>query len=676
MAQHRRPVQPIKAEGKGVREPENGNSRKWNHLHLIFLLLLNSILLTFFIGVVLFFYIKLDIPDISSLSSYRPPVASTILDNHNEPVDRVFTDFRYVVPLSRMPDLLPKAFVAAEDARFFEHPGVDTWSILRALLHNIRVQGRAQGGSTITQQVTRSLLLTPEKTYIRKITEAILAYRLDTLLSKNEILHIYLNQIYLGAGSYGVAAAALTYFGKEVNQLNLAEISLLAGLPQAPSRYSPLKHFNEAKKRQVYVLNRMAADGFITPTAARKAYATPLNLARTAAAKAENQYFLQHVRNYVENKYGREMLHTGGLTIYTTMDQSLQRQAGQAIKHGVEAWKIRQKKKAGASGPQAALVAVEVGSGRIRAIIGGTDFSATQFDRAVQARRQPGSAFKPLIYAAAFGRGMTPATVVIDEPLDLPGLVPGLNWQPKNFDNKFSGPTTLRNALIQSRNIVTIKVLQEIGLPAVIGLARKMGIESPLTPNLSLALGSSGLSLLELTSAYTVFANSGKLARPIFINKIVDRDGNILEENMPLKKAALDARSAYLITHLLQLVIKEGTGRKADGLGIPAAGKTGTTDRNLDAWFIGYTPTLAAGVWFGFDDNLPLGPRETGGLAAAPVWLDFMQQAKASFQPGGDFVVPEGITFMPVDRESGGANNEEGDAESVLPEPYQQDKQP
>ncbi len=650
------------AKQKTTRPPKK---RIWNHLHLIALLVAMSFFLTLFIGVLLFAFISLDIPDVNSLAAYKPPVSTVILDDHGDPIDTIYTQNRTVIGLDEMPDLLPRAFIAAEDARFYNHKGLDGWSILRALIHNIIKGERSQGGSTITQQVARSLLLTPEKTYSRKIKEAILAYRIDKVLRKNEILHIYLNQIYLGAGAYGVEAAAQTFFGKHVKELNLAEIALLAGLPQAPSRYSPFNNLKLTKKRQAYVLNRMAEDGYISATAAQKAFKQILLWGPKSQADPKAfAYFIQHVRNYVEQKYGAQLLTSGGLTIHTTMNQALQKAADRAANRGIKAWQKRHKSITEPATPEAALIALDTQSGQVKAVTGGTDFSKTQFNRAIQARRQPGSAFKPLIYAAALLQGFTPASLIVDEPIALRGNFPGKTWKPRNFSNKFYGPTTLRDGIVYSRNIVTIKVLQQIGISRAIQLARHFGITSPLTEDLSLALGSSGISLLELTSAYSIFANKGLFGVPIFITKIIDRHGNIIEENTPERVQVLDSRTAYQITRLLEGVIREGTGKKASGLGIPAAGKTGTTDRNMDAWFIGYTAKLAAGVWMGFDQQVSLGKRETGGIAAAPVWLDFMLAAKKRI-PAGDFTIPEGIVLKSMDLMTGVLDSDESDKISV-----------
>lgn len=614
----------------------------WGHIQVSLFLLAISGLLTMGITATLYLLAALNLPDIGSMADYQPHATTLIFDKDGETIGWSFTENRQLLALDEMPKLLTNAFVAAEDARFFQHQGVDAWSITRALVHNIKDGGRGQGASTITQQVARSLLLSPEKTYTRKIKEAILAYRIDKFLSKEEILHIYLNQIYLGEGAYGVSAAARTYFGKSVKDLTLAEISILAGLPQAPSRYSPFKHFERAKSRQVYVLNRMAEDGFITPTAARKAYLDPLLWAAQTGPPSAAEYFVQQVKNHVSNTYGRELLNEGGLKIYTTLDLDLQKNAANAVQQGIAQWKIRQPK--GGPPPQSALICLEAGSGKVLAMVGGSEFQASQFNRATQARRQPGSAFKPIIYATALEKGFTPNSVIDDSPVEFKsgnGI-----WRPKNYNGRFAGPTTLRNALIHSNNIVTIKLLQTVGTKPTIKLAQDLGITSPLTPNLSLALGSSVLSLMELTAAYSVFADNGQYHPPSLITKIVDRNGNILEQYESKPHQALDPRIAYQITYLLKGVIEEGTAKKAQGIPF-SAGKTGTTDQNIDAWFIGYTPRLVTGVWVGYDKLQSLGKKETGGQAAAPTWLTFMMEA-VNYQASNDFPVPEGITFIPV----------------------------
>jgi penicillin-binding protein 1A len=645
-----------------------GILRAWkcNHIHLSIFLLIIASVLTLFIGAGLYSVAALDVPDISSIASYNPPVTTIFLDDSGEPIAEFYRERRYVVPITAMPELLPVAFVAAEDGRFFQHGGVDGWSVLRAMINNIRSGRRSQGGSTITQQVARSLLLSPEKTYSRKLREAILAYRIDNLLDKEDILYLYLNQIYLGDGAYGIEAAARTYFDKHVAELNLAEISLLAGLPQAPSRYSPFKNFKLAKRRQRYVLNRMAADGYITPDEARQAYRRVLRWkVDKEQKKGVEKYFIEHVRRYVEEMYGRDKLLTGGLVVHTTMKRSLQAAAGASVAKGVNDW--RQRNPGAKKMPQAALLAMEVGSSRVVAMIGGTDFNSSQYNRAVQSKRQPGSAFKPIIYAAALKRTVTPADIILDEPLKLQGNVPGQFWEPKNFSNEYYGRTTVWTGLVHSRNVVSIKILQGVGVGPVKGLADRVGITAKLTDNLSLALGTSGISLLEMTGAYNVFASNGMYRAPLFVSKIVNRHGKVLEKDSGQRgRRALLPRDAYLVTDMLKGVIAAGTGRQARGLPLEAAGKTGTSDHNMDAWFVGYTPELAAGVWIGFDQNVSLGSRETGGRAAAPVWLDFMKRAlRGRSVIKKKFPVPEGVVFLPLNPLTG-AIGAEKNGRSVL----------
>jgi penicillin-binding protein 1A len=396
----------------------------------------------------------------------------------------------------------------------------------------------------------------------------------------------------------------------------------------------------------------MAEEGYITPTAAKKAYEKTLLWNPAKEGPLENNYFIEYVKAYVESKYGSEALLTGGLRIYTTLDQNLQKAANMAIKRGTAKWAIRQSKNADTL-PQAALISMEVKTGYVRAMVGGTDFDKSQFNRATQARRQPGSAFKPFIYAAGLENGMTPATMIVDEPIHFRGATAMQYWEPKNYNNKFEGPTTFRNALVHSRNIPTIKILQQIGATKTIDLARRLGISSPLVKDLSLALGTSGVSPLELTRAYAAFANSGRMPQAVFIEKIVDSHGKVLEEQHSSFSDALDPRVAYQMTHIMEAVISDGTARGISSFGAPAAGKTGTTDQNVDAWFVGYTPDLTTCVWIGHDQNISLGRMETGGLAAAPIWLDFMNQAKATYPPTGGFPLPPGIVMLPLDNATG-----------------------
>jgi len=591
-----------------------------NHTPIIIFLLIICATVTLCIGTTLAWFLSLNIPDIREIDDYRPLVATMVLDKHGRTIDAIYEEYRIVINENKMPGLLPRAFVAAEDSRYWQHGGLDLWSIARAAINNLRSGRRSQGGSTITQQVTRALMLSREKSYFRKLTEAILSYRLDRMLTKQEILTIYLNEIYLGSGAYGVEAAARNYFNKPAQKLNLAEIAILAGLPQAPSRYSPLTHFKRAKSRQRYVLNRMAEDGIISPATARRAYEQKLKLGHPKQNRAINGYFCQYVRAQLEPRYGRKALLRDGLRVFTTLDLDLQNAAAHALRQGTQTIGARHGSK---KSPQGALIALDTSSGRILAMIGGTDYTTSQYNRAVLANRQPGSVFKPLIYAAAFERGIAPDTIIDDKPFSIHNAN-GSVWSPKNYSNKYYGPTSLADGLIHSRNIIAIKLLQKTGVKPVIKLAAKAGITARLKPELPLALGASPVSVLEMTAAYTMFANRGIYHPPVCITRVQDKDGHVSLWQQEQARQVISEQTAGMISSILQRVISQGTGSQARG--IPgAAGKTGTSDNNRDAWFIGYTPRVTAGVWLGYDRNKSLGKGETGGRAAAPVWKQFMQ---------------------------------------------------
>jgi len=692
-----------------------------------------------------FYRITRNLPQITSLKDYQPSIVTTVYADDDSLIAEFYLERRIVVPLEQIPQTLVEAFVSAEDSRFFEHEGIDFLGILRALWKNIKARGIVQGGSTITQQVTKSLLLSPERSFTRKLKEAILAYRIEKYLSKQEILFLYLNQIYLGHGAYGVQAAAQNYFGKNVEELNLAECATLAGLPQAPSRYSPYSHPERAKERQVYVLNRMVADGYITTNQAAEALAYQLDIReRNDLNISSVPYFSEHIRRYLEEKYGEEALYRQGLRVYTTVNVAFQKAAQKAIEKGLyeldkregyrgplkqltpeeiesffkdlqESGEKRQLEKGavvkgvviavsreektvsvrlnGTLGTlplanmewarkpdpeiaygtlleedsktkgwilaleqepevQGALLCMENSTGQVKAMVGGLDFKLSQFNRAIQSRRQPGSAFKPFTYAAALDKGYTPATIIIDSPIIYTDEEMDFKWKPKNYKERFYGPTLLRTALIFSRNVVTIKILRDIGIDYVIDYARRFGITSPLSRDLSLALGSSGVSLLELTNAYSVFANLGELVSPIFITKVLDRQGNILEEHTTQRERVLEKDTAYIMTHLLQEVVKYGTGWRARAVKRPAAGKTGTTNKLQDAWYIGFTPDYVTGVWVGFDDDRTLGKFETGSRAASPIWVTFTSDILKN-KPVNVFTVPENVVFAKIDPKTG-----------------------
>ena len=612
-------------------------------------------------GVASYIYFTRDLPSIEALKNYKPRTLTRFFSEEGETIGEFFIERREVVFLDRIPPHLIQAFIAGEDAKFYSHKGLDYIAIVRALLKNLFSGEIVQGGSTITQQVVKSLLLSSEKSLRRKIREALLAFKMEKNLSKEEILFLYLNQIYLGHGAYGVAAAAETYFGKGIEELNVPESALLAGLTQAPSKDSPFHHPEQARRRQTYVLQRMAEEGFISPEQLTQALQTPLKIAGRPPPLTERApHFVEQVRKYVEEKYGKEGLYEKGLQVYTTLDLDFQRVALETVESGVRAIEKRQTYLS-LNDPlplEAALVCFDLDTGYARAMVGGRDFKRSQFNRVTQAKRQTGSAFKPVVYASALDKGYTPASVIMDSPVVFEWG--DRMWKPKNFGRGFLGPITLRNALTHSVNVVTVKIAQEIGLDYIRDYARRLGISSPLQNNLSMALGSSNLSLYELTRAYAALANQGKLFRPLFVKKILDRDGNLLEENLPLYtpsetsdgESVLSPQTAYLMTNLLEGVVQHGTGWKAKALKRPVAAKTGTTDQFVDAWFIGYTPELVTGVWVGFDDERSLGENETGAHAASPIWVAFMSKVLKE-KPVQDFPIPEGIEFVKIESEKG-----------------------
>jgi penicillin-binding protein 1A len=716
------------------------------------------------IAAILWYLWSSNLPYIGSLREYNPPIITELFSNDGEVIGRFWKEKRIVVSLDQVPKHLINAFVAAEDGGFFEHKGVDFLGICRAFIKNQLAGERKQGASTITQQVARLMLLkSMEKIYKRKAREALLSIQIEKAFSKERILFLYLNEIYLGSGAYGVEVAARTYFDKSASELNLAESAMLAGVYAAPSRYSPINDFRAAKMRQRYALNQMVEEGFITEAQKVEALETPLVI----GADEENTFkkspcFSEHIRRYLEQEYGRDLLYGGGLKVYTTMNLGMQEKAREALEKGlleldkregyrgpvrtllpeeIEAFNEEAEEKLRLDPPeiglivqgvveevddqnnqatitigresgllplsemewarrpdpevayyditvksvgkvlkrgdvilcrvtekaeppyrwllsleqepeaQGAVLAMEVGTGRVKAMVGGRDFYLSQFNRAIQSRRQPGSAFKPVIYSAALDSGMTPATLILDTPY-VSAMDPEEVWRPKNYSDTFYGPTLFRTGLILSRNVITVKILKSIGVNKVIDYARRMGIESELAPDLSLALGSSGLSLQEITTAYSVFANGGLLVKPYFIDRIEDRRGMILEENQPSFKEAIPEDTAYVMTDLLKGVINEGTGWRARALNRPAAGKTGTTNDLRDAWFIGYTTRLVTGVWVGYDDRRPMGKGETGSRAASPVWLYFMSETLED-RPVEDFIAPESVVFANIDAEKG-----------------------
>jgi len=593
-----------------------------------------------------------DLPEVQTLEEYKPSITSRVYSDKNRLLAEFYLENRTPVSLSGVPDQFIQALIATEDTRFYKHRGLDLRGTARAAYRNVRAGRIVEGGSTLTQQLAKILFLTPERSYDRKLKEIVLALKIEQRYTKREILSLYLNQIYFGSGAYGVEAAARIYFKKSAKDLNLTECALLAGLPRSPKHYSPFKEPGQALGRRAFVLNRMVALQVITPAQADEAKKAPLPVQPNITAGGPAPYFVEYIRQKVEERFGSSILYSGGIYVTTSINDDLQTYAEEAVKSGLVRIERRLGKNKSAPSPlQAALIAIEPTTGHIRAMVGGRDFGQSQFNRAWQAYRQPGSAFKPIIYGAALERGFGAADLLDDSPVTYK-LDKKKTWSPENFTRTYQGAVTFRKALAQSLNIPTVRLLEKVGVDEAILYARKIGIKSPLAPYLSLALGSSDMTLLELTSAYGVFANHGVRLEPTAILMITDSTGRVLYSNDAVPHQAIKPDTAYLITNLLRGVIERGTAWKARELGRPAAGKTGTTNDYHDAWFIGYTPGITAGVWVGYDDHRSIGPRETGARAALPIWLDFMKKAHRDTEPE-DFTVPDGIIFKQIDPRTG-----------------------
>jgi penicillin-binding protein 1A len=776
------------------------SKKRWKRgvvFYAIYTFILSALLLLLS-GALLFFYYSRSLPDFTPLKERDLNAYSIVYSEEDEVVGKFLMDNRIPITYEQMPKQLVNAFIAAEDAEFFQHKGVDYKGILRAMFKNLLAGRIVQGGSTITQQVTKTFFLTPKRSLLRKLKEVAYAFGLERDFTKEEILTLYLNNIYLGNGAYGVEAAAESYFNKRVEQLNLAEMAMMAGLVKAPSRYSPVNNFKRAKDRQAYVLTRMTELGLVSQDQKEKALRTPLRIqSRESAYFSKAPYFTEFIRHQVERKYGKEKLYQEGLRIYTTLDLSFQRMAQKSVEmglrnldkrqgfrgplHTLSEKEVREFLKKEAMAPlsqneifegvilskddskkfytvwvgdrkgilpfsemswalkikptpnnrlqkvktpgdllhtgdvvhvrvketpkkeqapvltleqepivQSALLCLDPKTGHVRAMVGGRDFSESQFNRATRSRRQPGSAFKPFIYAAALEKGYTPSTILMDSPVEYSDPDGGTYWAPKNYDKEFKGPITFRNALAHSRNVVTVKILEDIGVGYVLNFIKKLGIESPIKRDLSVALGSSGVSMLEITSGFAVFANGGERIKPIFIKKIVTMKGEVVEENTPyiemgeieekedeeetpespslfLKEKVISVQNAFIMNHLLQGVVQHGTGQRAKVLGRPIAGKTGTSSDYSDAWFIGYTPSLLTGVWVGFDDKTSLGINETGARAALPIWISFMDQALKS-TPVETLNPPKGIKLVRVNIETGLPSD--GDSPETITEAF------
>jgi penicillin-binding protein 1A len=693
------------------------------------------------VGVAVWRELTMDLPNVAELLDYRPPMATRVFASDGTQIGEFYVERRYLVPIAEVPAHVRHAFLAAEDAEFYRHRGIDVAGIVRAAIANVRHGAIVQGASTITQQVVKQLLLSPERSFERKGKELILAMELESKLTKDEIFYLYLNHIYFGARSYGLVAAAREYFDVEPSELSLAQAALLAGLPRAPSRYDPRRHPDAARARQRYVLDRMLAVGFIDADQYRRARAERITIASPKSVSWDAApWYADQVRTLLEQEYGSTFA-TQGLEVQTAVDlrlqgiaeevlrdglRSVERQLGRqrAVRHlpaeDVDEFLDRQRDGRPHQGPQpavvtaatagemrirtpwesgivartdglgaraataafragdvvsvepaspgpdgvmrfaldtrpqieGALIAIDPATGEVKAMVGGVDFHRSQFNRALQARRQPGSAFKPFVYAAAIDHGYTPATVVMDAPISLPDGHRGM-WTPRNFRDRYMGPVTLRTALANSLNSVSVRIALDLGIDTLRDQLRVFGFPTEFPRHASLALGSSEVTLLDLTRAYGVFATLGRRFEPVFVTAVTDAGGRPIDfpGASPRSEPVLNPATAYVVTDLMRGVIESGTAKEARALGRPAAGKTGTTNDAIDAWFVGFTPDLLVGIWVGFDDDRSLGEL-TGGRAATPIWTSFMRRALEG-RPVRDFTPPDGVTLVRVDGETG-----------------------
>jgi len=590
-----------------------------------------------------------DLPHLDKLEIFQPGEPSILYSDRDEPFASLAPEFRIFVPLSRVPKLVQEAILDAEDAQFYRHGAISLKGMARAAIHNLASARLKEGGSTITQQLAKSLFLSAERTLTRKIKEIQLAQEIERIYSKDKILEMYLNTIYFGGGAYGIEAAARTYFGKSAGQLTLAEAAVLGGLPKAPSTYSPFNDLKKTKERRDYVLRRMEKEGHVTAAQARAAKRLPITLAPLFKGRGIAPAFVDYVRKELEPKYGRILLTKGGLRIYSTLNLDMQRAAMDAIRRGLAEIEKAQgpKRKAGAADQgtlEGALVALDPRTGQIRAMVGGRDYARSQFNRAVQARRQPGSAFKPFVYAAAFDHGFNPASLMDDYPVSysIPQNGRMVEWKPENFDHQFRGPVTLRRALEESINVPTVRLLEAVGIEPVISLAHRMGLTSELRREYALALGVSEVSLLELTSAYGVLADGGIRVAPTSLRRVTAPNEDILEASEMAGERVLPEEVEFLVSSVLEGAVERGTAKRARIPGHTVAAKTGTSQDAADLWLMGYTPRLAAGLWVGYDQPRSLGSQESAGRLVAPMWAGFMRRVLYDLPPES-VTIPEGV---------------------------------
>ncbi len=636
-------------------------------------------------------------PPIHTLEDYAPSLTTRVFDSKGTVISELSIEKRALLPLSKIPVDLQNAVIAVEDDAFFKHWGISPKGILRSSVRNLIARRVVQGASTITQQLAKQIFLKPERKFTRKIREVLLALEIERNFSKPEILQLYLNQVYFGEGAYGAQAAARNYFGKEVSEMTLADCALLAGLIRAPRANSPFFKPENARKRRAVVLQRMLDEKLVTLAEANAANAQPIPLVKPLGFDSQAPFFVEHVRRRLEHKFGTATVWRGGLKVYTTLDLDMQKKAEEIMEKALVEFDIKaavehekKLKELLATGEplppeistaplakiQGAFVVIDIKTGAVRAMIGGRD---SHFNRVTQAKRQPGSTFKPFVWAAALGSGMTAASMVDDTPLAfyfdgrdwrlLEGATDQYSinlatqpfaaspdfkiWVPGNYDGKFLGRVTLRRALSQSRNISSINLITQVGPPLVVELAKRVGIRSELEPAPALGLGASVVTPLEMTAAFGTFANGGIAVAPYTLERAEDASGKQLEGHLPSDKEAMTPQLAYLVVNLMKGVVQNGTGSHASRLGRPLGGKTGTSNDNRDLWFIGFTPDLVAGAWMGYDDFTSLGRKDwTGGSTVVPWWTEIMGEILKDY-PKRDFPAPSGIVFAAIDKTQG-----------------------
>ena len=607
-----------------------------------------------FFGILAGFFFSLihDLPQINSLKQFKPSSVTTVFSSDNRILTKFYIEKRFPVSIDKIPKNLINALITIEDKNFYTHSGINFKAILRAIIHDLKAQKFKQGASTLTQQLAKTLFLTSEKSMVRKIKEAILALQIERRYTKNEILELYFNQIYLGSSTYGVEAACQTYFGKSVEDITLAQAALIAGLPKAPSVYSPLKNPELAKKRRHIVLQQMLAAKIITLQEYNSGKAEKIVQPPQKTKQTQAGHFIEYVKAVLKNQFDLKGIYSKGLNIHTSLNLDLQMAADKSVLNHMAQLESRMEKQGlNSEKVDCALIAIDVKTGKILSMVGGKDFSKSVFNRAVQAKRQPGSAFKPLVYATAINQGFSQNDKLLDAPLSY-RLDNNRTWKVNNFSKTYLGEITFRKALALSKNTPVVRLMEKIGIAKVIQFAKNAGISSKLHYNLSLALGTSEVSLIELTASYIPFANMGIKVEPFSIVKVIDPDSRIIYQNTIKKQSIMSRQTAAIVADMLKAVIHEGTGKKAMIIQKDIAGKTGTTDNYKDALFVGFSQDIAVGVWVGNDNSTTMGKYETGARAALPIWIDYMQHFLSN-KPYQYFDIPDGTKMVYMNPDTG-----------------------